>query len=32
LEKLEEKNIRDIELIRWLTNLLVNEYYYQRAA
>jgi type I restriction enzyme R subunit len=32
LEKLEEKNIRDIELIKWLTNLLVNEYYYQRAA
>ena len=32
LEKLEEKNIKDIELIKWLTNLLVNEYYYQRAA
>jgi type I restriction enzyme R subunit len=32
LETLENNQIRDIELVRYYTNLLINEYYYQRAA
>lgn len=32
LDTLENNQIRDIELVRYYTNLLINEYYYQRAA
>ncbi|MEM5872001.1 MAG: type I restriction endonuclease subunit R, partial [Candidatus Aenigmatarchaeota archaeon] len=32
LETLESNEIRNIDLVRYYTNLLINEYYYQRAA
>jgi type I restriction enzyme R subunit len=32
LEIFEQKGIRDIELVRWFAKLLMEEYYYQRAA
>lgn len=32
LETLENNKIRDIDLVHYYTNLLINEYYYQRAA
>lgn len=32
LEILESNNIRNIDIVRYYTNLLINEYYYQMAA